>query len=93
MTQFNINTCHYNKKLDWILNHLHLIWDIWKFPINEYSDEGRGTKFASCCNTIKDLDESGKTEEDIIKGAGDLCKQKVEFKPFFFKHCWLLLWT
>ena len=50
-------------------------------------------KFVSCYNTIKDLDESGKTVEDITKGALELYKKKVEFKPCFSKHCWLLLWT
>ena len=33
--QFGINTRHHNKKLDQILNHLHLFWDFPKFPINE----------------------------------------------------------
>ena len=36
--QFDTNTCHNNKKLDQILNHLHLFWDFPKSPINEYSD-------------------------------------------------------
>ena len=35
--QFGINTCHHNNKLDQILNHLHLVWDFPKSPINEYS--------------------------------------------------------
>ena len=38
INQFDTNTCHYNKKFAYMLNHLHLIWDIWKSPINEYSD-------------------------------------------------------
>ena len=36
--QFGTNTCHHNKKLDQILNHLQLFWDFPKSPINEYSD-------------------------------------------------------
>ena len=36
--QFGTNTCHHNKKLDQILNHLHLFGDFPKSPINEYSD-------------------------------------------------------
>jgi hypothetical protein len=38
--QFDTNTCHHNKKLDWILDHLHLFWDFPKSPINEYNDFG-----------------------------------------------------
>ena len=38
INQFGTNTCHHNKKLDQILNHLHLFWDFPKSPINEYSD-------------------------------------------------------
>ena len=36
INQIDTNTCHHNTKLDEILNHLHLIWDIQKSPINEY---------------------------------------------------------
>ena len=37
--QFGTNTCHHNKKLNWILNHLQLFWDFPKSLINEYSDK------------------------------------------------------
>jgi hypothetical protein len=40
-SQFDTNTCHHNKKLDQILNHLHLFWDFPKSPIKEYSDGWR----------------------------------------------------
>ena len=36
--QLGTNTCHHNKKLNQILNHLHLFWDFPKSLINEYSD-------------------------------------------------------
>ena len=34
--QFGINTCHHNKKLNQILNHLHLFWHFPKSLINKY---------------------------------------------------------
>ena len=40
--QCGINTCHHNNKLDQILNHLHLIRNSPKSPINEYSDTSNG---------------------------------------------------
>ena len=36
--QFDTNICHQNKKLDQILNHLHLFLDFPKCLINEYND-------------------------------------------------------
>ena len=42
--QFDTNTCHHNKKLDQILNHLQLFRDFSKSPINEYSDSGETVK-------------------------------------------------
>ena len=36
--QFGTNTCHHNKKLNYIINHLHLFWDFLKSLINEYND-------------------------------------------------------
>ena len=36
--QFGTNTCNHNKKMDLILDHLHLYQDFSKSPINEYSD-------------------------------------------------------
>ena len=50
-------------------------------------------KFASCYNTIRDLDESGKTEEHIIKGAPGSLQAEGGTQALFFKHCWLLLCT
>ena len=36
--QYGTNTCHHNKKLNQILNHLHLFGDFPKSLINEYCD-------------------------------------------------------
>ena len=47
-------------------------------------------KFTCCYWSIKDLDESGKTEDDVVLDAMNLYKQKCG-KTFVFKHCWLLL--
>ena len=47
-------------------------------------------KFTGCYWTIKDLDESGKSEDDIVQDAMNLYKQKCG-KAFVLKHCWLLL--
>ena len=47
-------------------------------------------KFTGCYWSIKDLDESGKTEDDIVLDAMNLYKQKCG-KAFVLKHCWLLL--
>ena len=37
--QIGTNTCHHNKKSNWILNHSHLYWNFEKSLINEYSDQ------------------------------------------------------
>jgi hypothetical protein len=47
-------------------------------------------KFTGCYVSVKDLQESGKTEDDIVLDAMNLYKQKCG-KPFVLKHCWLLL--
>jgi hypothetical protein len=48
-------------------------------------------KFVGCYNcSIKELDESGKTEDDVVIDAMNLYKIKCG-KPFVLKHCWLLL--
>ena len=47
-------------------------------------------KFTGCYVSVKDLQESGKTEDDIVLDAMNLYKQKVG-KAFVLKHCWLLL--
>jgi hypothetical protein len=47
-------------------------------------------KFTGCYVSVKDLDESGKTKDDIVLNAMNLYKQKVG-KAFVLKHCWLLL--
>jgi hypothetical protein len=47
-------------------------------------------KFIGCYWSIKDLDESGKTDGDVVLDAMNLYKQKCG-KPFVLKHCWLLL--
>ena len=47
-------------------------------------------KFTGCYVSVKDLDESGKTEDDIVLDATNLYKQKCG-KAFVLKHCWLLL--
>ena len=47
-------------------------------------------KFVGCYEQIKALDESGRTEDDIILDALKLFEQKVG-RPFAHKHCWLLL--
>ena len=47
-------------------------------------------KFTGCYLSVKDLDESGKTEDDIVLDAMNLYKQKCG-KAFVLKHCWLLL--
>ena len=47
-------------------------------------------KFSGCYWTIKDLDESGKTKDDIVLDAMNLYNQKCG-KTFIFKHFWLLL--
>ena len=39
---------------------------------------------------MKDLNESGKSEDDIVLDAMSLYKQKCG-KAFVLKHCWLLL--
>jgi hypothetical protein len=43
-----------------------------------------------CYEQIKALDESGRTDDDIILDALQLFEQKVG-RPFAHKHCWLLL--
>ena len=48
------------------------------------------TKFVGCYEQIKALDESGRTDDDIIVDALQLFEQKVG-RPFAHKHCWLLL--
>ena len=47
-------------------------------------------KFTGCYESMKDLDESGKTEDDVVLDAMNLYKQKCG-KAFVFKHCWFLL--
>ena len=47
-------------------------------------------KFTGCYWSIKDLDESGKTKNDIVLHAMNLYKQKCG-KAFVLKHCKLLL--
>jgi hypothetical protein len=47
-------------------------------------------KFVGCYEHIKALDESGRTDDDIIFDALQLFEQKVG-RPFAHKHCWLLL--
>lgn len=47
-------------------------------------------KFTGCYLSVKDLDESGKIEDDIVLDAMNLYKQKCG-KAFVLKHCWLLL--
>jgi hypothetical protein len=47
-------------------------------------------KFVGCYEQIKALDESGRTDDDIIIDALQLFEQKVG-RPFAHKHCWLLL--
>ena len=47
-------------------------------------------KFTGCYWSIKDLDESGKTKNDIVLHAMNLYKQKCG-KAFVLKHCRLLL--
>ena len=47
-------------------------------------------KFSGCYVSVTDLQESGKSEDDIVLDALNLYKQKVG-KPFLLKHCWLLL--
>ena len=37
--QFGTNKRNDIKKLNYILNHVHLFWDFPKSPINEYSDK------------------------------------------------------
>ena len=36
--QLGTNTWHHNKKLNYLLNNLHLFWDFPKSLINEYGD-------------------------------------------------------
>jgi hypothetical protein len=47
-------------------------------------------KFVGCYCSIQDLDQSGKTEDDVVLDAMNLYKLKCG-KPFVLKHCWLLL--
>ena len=47
-------------------------------------------KFVGCYEQIKALDESGRTDDDVIVDALQLFEQKVG-RPFVHKHCWLLL--
>ena len=47
-------------------------------------------KFSGCYLSVKDLNESGKSEDDIVLDAINLYKQKCG-KAFILKHCWLLL--
>ena len=47
-------------------------------------------KFTGCYESMKGLDESGKSEDDVILDAMNLYKQKCG-KAFVFKHCWFLL--
>ena len=49
-------------------------------------------KFSGCYQSVTDLNESGKSEDDFIVDAMTLYKQKCG-KPFVLKHCWLLLKT
>ena len=47
-------------------------------------------KFSGCYLSVKDMNESGKSEDDIVLDAMNLYKQKCG-KTFVLKHCWLLL--
>ena len=47
-------------------------------------------KFSGYYLSMKDLNESGKSEDDIVLDAMGLYKQKCG-KTFVLKHCWLLL--
>ena len=47
-------------------------------------------KFSSCYLSVKDLNGSGKNEDDIVLDAMNLYKKKCG-KAFVLKHCWLLL--
>ena len=44
------------------------------------------TRFIGCYLTIKDLDNSGKIEDDVVLDAMNLYKRKCG-KAFVFKHC------
>ena len=49
--QFGTNTCAHNKKLNHVLNHVHLFLDFPKSIINEYSvtwNEGGPVKYEHC---------------------------------------------
>ena len=47
-------------------------------------------KFSGCYLSVKDMNESGKNDDDIVLDAMNLYKQKCG-KAFVLKHCWLLL--
>lgn len=47
-------------------------------------------KIIGCYWTITELDEYGKTKDDILQNALNLDNQRCE-KLFVFKHCWVLL--
>ena len=47
-------------------------------------------KFSGFYLSVKNLNESGKNEDDIVLDAMNLYKQKYR-KTFVLKHCWLLL--
>ena len=47
-------------------------------------------KFSGCYQSVKDLNESEKSEDDFVLDAMSLYKQKCG-KVFVLKHCWFLL--
>jgi hypothetical protein len=47
-------------------------------------------KFSGCYQSVRDLNESGKSEDDFVLDTMSLYKQKCG-KTFALKHCWLLL--
>ena len=44
-------------------------------------------KFSGCYQSVKDLNESGKSEDDFVLDAMSLYKQKCG-KAFVLKYCW-----
>ena len=52
INQFDTNTCHHNKKLNQISNHLHLFWDFPKSLINEYSDKDKKTNIIAYLSVL-----------------------------------------